>query len=612
MYAYSFLLSNSISGEVTPKGFFVNKAPSVIYFDSFNQHFLPVFMKRYRWSMLSQDEQGVAALSEAINVSLPVARALRNRGVDTFGEAKAFFRASVPDIPSPFLLDQMHHAAERVLKAIRGNEKIMLYGDYDVDGTTGTAMLCLFLKEHGADVSYYINDRFTEGYGLSDEGIELAIGQETGLIVTIDCGIRENAAIQKCCESGIDVIVCDHHESDELPPAYAILNPKVPGSSYPFRELCGCGVAFKLIQAIGLLLQADPESCYQYLDLVAIATAADMVVLEKENRLLVREGLRRIRTQPRTTLGEMFSLMKVPASDIDMYHIVFGIAPRINAAGRMHSASLAVDWLLSDTPSESKRYAGELDRMNILRREIDRDIMKKAETMLESHFASYCSSIVLYDESWHLGVLGIVASKLLEKHYLPTVILGNMNGFIRGSVRSISGLNVFEVLQECGDFLEQFGGHHQAAGVTLRTENYEGFRRKFDEVCGSALSIGHRQKELVADSVLALEEITDKFIKVLEQFAPFGYGNREPLFESPELRLGSRPQLLRQRHVKFSLRDSNGRSFEVIGFDRPDIYEDLAVHSNPVFTMLFTVEKRVWNHREEFQLKLKDLEIRNR
>ncbi|NTW55848.1 MAG: single-stranded-DNA-specific exonuclease RecJ [Chlorobiaceae bacterium] len=569
-------------------------------------------MKRYRWTLLTPDERVVLALSEAINVSLPVARALCNRGIETFEEAKVFFRASISDLPSPFLMEQMGRAAERVVQAVGKREKIMLYGDYDVDGTTGTAMLYLFLKEHGAEVSYYINDRFSEGYGLSDEGIDLAISTGTGLIVTVDCGIRENDAIQRCCASGIDVIVCDHHEADELPPAYAILNPKVPGTAYPFRELCGCGVAFKFVQAIGGILHEDPENCLQYLDFVAVATAADMVSLEKENRTLVREGLKRIRTNPRNNFRQMFTLMNVQPSEVDIYHIVFGIAPRINAAGRMHSANLAVDWLLSMTPEESKRYAAELDRMNTDRREIDSDIMKKAESMLDGHFASYCSSIVLYDESWHLGVLGIVASKLLEKYYLPTIILGNMNGFVRGSVRSVSGLNVYEVLQQCSGYLEQFGGHHQAAGITLRAENYENFRRKFDEVCGSSLSLVHRQKEVMVDSVLSLEEITGNFIKVLGQFAPFGYGNREPVFISPEMRLGSKPKLLKQRHVKFSLTDRHGRNFEVIGFDRPDIFQELSSVPDPVFTMLYTVEKRVWNQREELQIKIRDLELKGK
>ena len=550
-------------------------------------------MKRFRWKLLSHDDKAVLALSEAINVTLPVARALFNRGIQTFDEAKNFFRSSI------------EHAMSE-------HEKIMLYGDYDVDGTTGTALLFLFLKELGAEVSYYINDRFAEGYGVSTEGIDTAVEQGIHLIITVDCGIRENEEISRCAGLGIDVIVCDHHEPDVLPPAYAILNPKVSGSTYPFRELCGCGVAFKFIQAIAEHLHADKESWLKYLDLVAIATTADMVALENENRTMVREGLQRMRTNPRRTLMVMFSLMKVAPAEFGMFHIAFGIAPRINAAGRMHSAHLAVEWLLSDSLADSERHAYELDRMNTLRRETDADIMVKAEKMLEGHFASFCSSIVLYDESWHLGVLGIVASKMIEKHYLPTVILGGMNGLIKGSVRSVEGFNIYEALQECSDYLDQFGGHHQAAGITLRPENFAGFRKKFNEVCSNTLSFGQRQKELVVDSKLALEDIKANFINVLEQFAPYGYGNREPLFLSEELILFGQAKLLRQRHVKFSVRDKHGRTFDVIGFDRPDIYTELTAQSRPVFAMVYSIEKRVWNNNEQWQIKLRDLELNKR
>lgn len=562
--------------------------------------------------MLSPDEQAVLVLSEAINVSLPVARALFNRGIQTFDEAKEYFRSSILSLPSPYLLLHMRKAVDRVVQAIRDHEKIMLYGDYDVDGTTGTALLLLFLKEQGALVSYYINDRFTEGYGLSAEGIDAAVEQEVTLLVTVDCGINENEAVLRCAAHGIDVIICDHHEPDVLPLAYAILNPKVPGCTYPFRELCGCGVAFKFIQAIAEHVHAEPESWQKYLDFVAIATAADMVSLEQENRTLVREGLQRMRTKPRTNLMAMFSLMKIAPAELGMFHIAFGIAPRINAAGRMHSAHLAVEWLLSDTSVDAQRHVDELDRINLLRREIDADIMGKAEKMLDSHFASYCSSIVLYDESWHIGVLGIVASKMIEKHYLPTVILGGMNGLIKGSVRSVEGLNIYEALQECGDYLEQFGGHHQAAGITLRPENFAGFRKKFNEVCSTLLSIGQRQKELVVDSKIALEDITSRFVNVLEQFAPYGHGNREPLFLSEGVVPYGQPRLLKERHVKFTVRDKNGRTFDVIGFDRLDIYTELKAHSRPVFTMVYSVEKRMWNNREQWQIKLKDLELTKR
>ena len=567
-------------------------------------------MKRFRWKLFSPDEQVVLALSKAINVSMPVARALCNRGISSFDEAKDYFRSTINNLPSPFLLQDMMQAVERVLHAIREHQKIMLYGDYDVDGTTGTAMLLLFLKKLGGEVSYYINDRFAEGYGISTEGIDSAVERNVNLVITVDCGIKESEAITRCSEHGIDVIVCDHHESDELPPAYAILNPKVPGSAYPFRELCGCGVAFKFIHAIAEHLHSDQESWLKYLDFVAIATAADMVVLENENRTFVREGLRRMRINPRRSLMVMFSLMKVAPAELGMFHIAFGIAPRINAAGRMHSAHLAVEWLLSDSLQDSEQHAHELDRMNTLRRETDADIMVKAEKMLAGHFASYCSSIVLYDESWHLGVLGIVASKMIEKHYLPTVILGGMNGLIKGSVRSVEGFNIYEALQECSEYLEQFGGHQQAAGITLLPENFAGFRKRFNEVCSNLLSIGQRQKELIVDSKLALEDIKANFINVLEQFSPFGHGNREPLFLSEELALFGRPQLLRQRHVKFFVRDKNGRTFEVIGFDRPDIYTELTAKSHPVFSMVYSVEKRMWNNKEQWQIKLRDLELR--
>ena len=567
-------------------------------------------MKRYRWNFLSPDEQVVLALSESVNVTLPLAKALCNRGISTFDRAKDFFRASITHLHPPHLFQDMAQAVERVLRAIREHQKIMLYGDYDVDGTTGTAMLSLFLRGLGAELSWYINDRFVEGYGISKEGIDSAIGQNIALLITVDCGIRENDAIGRFQELGIDVIVCDHHEADELPPAYAILNPKVPGSAYPFRELCGCGVAFKFIQAIAEERELEPESWQQYLDFVAIATAADMVSLEGENRTLVREGIQRIRTKPRANLKAMLSLMKVAPAEFGMFHIAFGIAPRINAAGRMHSAHRSVEWLLSESSADSRSHAEELDRINMHRREIDADIMAKAEKMLDNHFASWCSSIVLYDESWHLGVLGIVASKMIEKHYLPTVILGGMNGLIRGSVRSVEGLDIHAVLQQCSDYLEQFGGHHQAAGLTLLPENFAGFRKKFNEVCGNLLSVSQRQKALVVDSKLDLEQITDKFINVLEQFAPFGHGNREPLFVTEGLSLCGLPKLLKERHVKFSLRDKHGRLFDVIGFDRPDIYAELVSVQSPLFAMVYSVEKRVWNNKVQLQMKLKDLEMK--
>ncbi|TCD47633.1 single-stranded-DNA-specific exonuclease RecJ [Chlorobium sp. N1] len=566
-------------------------------------------MKRFRWTILPSDAAAVSALSESINVSLPIARALLNRGVGSFEEAKGFFRDSLDSLHQPRLLRDMDKAVRRVQQALSEGEKIMLYGDYDVDGTTGTAMLHRYLQKHGADVSWYINDRFREGYGLSEEGIDEAKRRGVGLIVTVDCGIRANEAVSRARGYGIEVIVCDHHEPDLLPEAVAILNPKLPGCPYPFRELCGCGVAFKFIQAIAADRGEGESGWREYLDYVAIATAADMVELSDENRILVREGLEQIRRSPSIGLGALLGVMKVERSEVGMFNIAFGIAPRINAAGRMGSAALAMDWLLSESAEEARRHAGALEELNTLRRQTDMDIMMKAERMLDAHFASYCSSIVLYDESWHLGVLGIVASKMLERHYLPTVILGGMNGVVKGSVRSVEGLDVYAVLEECRDLLLQFGGHRQAAGVTLLPENIAAFRRRFDEASSRRLGLGERQKELQIDSELRLEDAGEKFIGVLEQFSPHGFGNREPVFVTRGLRMQGWPRLLKERHVKFAVRDAGGRYFDVIGFDRPDLYRALEADPRASFAMVYSLERRVWRGRRQLQCRLYDLEL---
>lgn len=566
-------------------------------------------MKRYRWKVLEPDRQQVYRLSESINVSLPVSRALCNRGVTSFDDAKAFFRPSLSQLSSPFLFRDMERAVNRVFGALQRNEKILLYGDYDVDGTTGTALLCLFLRDLGAQVSYYINDRFLEGYGLSAEGVAFAEMSEVRLIITVDCGIRAQEAIARCRKSGIDVIICDHHEAQELPPAFAILNPKIPGCTYPFRDLCGCAVAFRFVQALAERLGCGEESWTRYLDLVALATVADMVSLERENRILVKEGLLKLRYGNRQCFRSMFSLMGVDVDSFGICNIVFGLAPRINAAGRMRSAQLAVEWLLSASETAARQTAGELDRLNLMRRQIDAAMFAKADRMVEGHFASYCSSIVLYDESWHLGVLGIVASKMLEKYHLPTVIMGSMKGLVKGSVRSVSGLNVCGVLQKCSDFLVQFGGHDQAAGITLLPEHLAGFRKRFDGICSEMLSAECRQKELVIDSELRLEEITANFMNVLDQFKPYGYGNREPLFLSAGLTMHGGIRLLKNRHVKFSLRAANNRLFDVIGFDRPDIYQAITADPKRRFSIVYSLEKRVWNSRELWQLKLRDLDV---
>jgi len=566
-------------------------------------------MKRFRWTIRDSDDEACERLSREINVSLPIARALCNRGICDFDQAKAFFRPDPAVIPSPFLFRDMQCAVERVMKALEQGEHILLYGDYDVDGTTGTALLMLFLRSQGAEVSYYINDRFTEGYGLSDAGVGCAVERGAGLVITVDCGIRAVKEVEAFNVQGIDVIVCDHHEPGTLPAASAILNPKVPGCSYPFRELCGCGVAFKLVQALIEQMGRDAAEWEQYLDLVAVATLADMVALKEENRIYMHQGLQRLKAAPRMSIQELISCMGARLESLSAGVIAFGIAPRINAAGRMQNAATAVEWLMSDSRDECRKHAEELDRLNGERREIDAGILKLAEGMVNGYFASYCSSLVLYHEDWHLGVLGIVASRLQEKYYLPTVVLGGSDGLIKGSVRSVGGLNVMEVLQECSGLLEKFGGHEAAAGVTLKPENLQRFRKRFDALSAERLSYEQRQKEVIIDTQLQLDEVSPKFINVLSQFAPFGFGNPEPVFLSRGLRISGYPRLLKGRHVKFSVKTGSGRIFDVIGFSREDIYRALERGSKQVFSMVYTLEENEWNGRKTIQMKLKDMAV---
>lgn len=565
-------------------------------------------MKRYRWTFRSIDEQKSRELAQAINVSMPLARILSSRGVGSFEEAKSFFRPESLELPSAFLFTDMQKAVERIQQALERGEHILLYGDYDVDGTMSISLLTLFLKARGAELSYYINDRFTEGYGLSDNGVAEAARRGAGLVITVDCGISALNEIAALQEQGIDVIVCDHHEPGaQLPSAFAVLNPKVSGCRYPFRELCGCGVAFKLVQALSSSFGLPDKEWEKYLDLVAIATVADLVPLSGENRRYIRDGLLGMKARPRMSIRELCGVMGQEPSSLNAMSIAFGIAPRINAAGRMQTAATAVELMTAPDPETCRSHAEKLEELNLERREIDAGIMKSAEELVENYFASYVSSLVLYREEWHLGVLGIVASRLQEKYYLPTVVLGGSDGLIKGSVRSISGLNIYEVLKECGDLLVKFGGHEAAAGLTILPEQLQAFRKRFDTICSEKLGYEERQKELVIDTELGLDTVTPNFMKVLGQFAPYGLGNPEPVFFTRGLAISGYPRLLKGRHAKFSVRTAKGKIFDVIAFSREDIYRALERGSSRPVSLAYTLEENVWNGRTSVQLKLKDI-----
>ncbi|ACF14714.1 single-stranded-DNA-specific exonuclease RecJ [Chloroherpeton thalassium ATCC 35110] len=563
-------------------------------------------MKKFNWTLYRPEAASVKALSESINVSAPIATALLGRGVSNFQEAKAFFRPNLDMLHSPFLMKDMKKASGRVLQAVRNGEKILIYGDYDVDGTTGTAMLVLFLKKLGANVAYYVNDRHSEGYGISSSGIAKAKDEQTDLVISVDCGISAVEPVRFCNEHGIDFIICDHHEPSDLPDAYAILNPKLPDSGYPYRELCGCGVAFKLIQAVASLVEIAPAEVYAYLDYVALAIAADIVNLTGENRVMMAEGLKTIQCRPRQCLAVMSKVCGLDLSNVSSSQIVFSIAPRINAAGRLNHARQAIEWMIAEDEHEAVALAEELEFVNRERREIDTETFKEAEQLAEVYALNYASSIVLYKDSWHVGVIGIVASRILEKYYRPTLILTAADGVLKGSARSVQGVNVYEALQACEEFLLQFGGHEHAAGLTLAPSNLESFRKAFDRAVEEQFTIEMRVPEIKVDAEVVLEQITPNFFKVLSQFAPFGPKNPRPVFLTRNVKLCSLPQLLKEKHLKFSICDALGRRFDVVGFNMPEYFKPLQTPDRRI-SLVYSLTENVWNRRTSIQIRLRDL-----
>jgi single-stranded-DNA-specific exonuclease len=569
---------------------------------------------KLRWNVQPTDAAEVQHLSNAINVSLPIARALWLRGVRTFDAAKAFFRPQLSSLVSPFLMKDMNKAAERLCIAIAAKEKILIYGDYDVDGTTATSMLYLFLKEIGADVAYYINDRQKEGYGVAISGLSWAKQNGFTVVVSVDCGITaiEQAAFAKA--NGLDFIICDHHEAGSeggaLPDAFAILDPKQPECSYPFKELSGCGVAFKLMQAVSETLKADEKILNGYLDFVALAIAADIVKMNGENRILMSEGIKRINQSPRLWMIALAEEAGLNLPTVSSSQILFSIGPRINAAGRLGDARRAVELMTATTEAEARTAAKILELENLERQTIDRETFAQAERQAASQQASGGrSALVLYDANWHAGVIGIVASRIVEKFYLPTIMLTNVDGVLKGSVRSISGLNIYDAMCGCADLMIQFGGHAYAAGLTMELANLEAFRKKFNGIVAEKLTLELQTPEIKIDSPLSLADITPSFFNVLKQFAPFGPENPRPVFMAENVRLAASPRLMKEVHVKLTLTQEDSGVFEAVAFNRKDLYDFAMKHLGAAFDIAFTVEENNWNGKESIQLKLRDIKL---
>ncbi len=560
-----------------------------------------------KWALKKVDEEKVKSLQQSLNIHPALCKLLVERQIESFEEAKAFFRTTPEQLHSPFLMKGMSLAIERIHRAIEHEEKILIYGDYDVDGTTAVAVVFNYFKTIYGNIEFYIPHRFTEGYGLSWQGVQFAIQENFSLIITLDCGIKSNELIQKASEQDIDVIVCDHHlPGNELPPAFAILNPKQADCPYPFKELCGCGIGYKLITAYAQQYKSNVEGVNQFLDLVATAIAADIVPINGENRTLCVLGLEKANAQPSIPLQALRQISELK-KEFTITDLVFIIAPRVNAAGRMDDARKAVELFIAKDRIEAASLANLLQENNNDRKDVDRSTTLEALQIIEENTQySINRSTIVYKSDWHKGVVGIVASRLIEHHYKPTIVLTSSNGKITGSARSIKGFNMFEGLNQCADFLENYGGHYFAAGLTLKEENLLPFMSKFDEVVTSTVPEHFFTPEIEIDAEIKLVDIQDKFITILDQFAPHGPENMKPIFFTKGVMdYKGLTTIVKEKHIRFVLFQQSSRTINGIGFNLAHKMD--LVKSKSSFDILYHIEENDWNGQKSIQLKIIDI-----
>ena len=553
----------------------------------------------------NNDNESVKTLSNELNISPILSSMLVNRDVKTFDEAKTFFRPNFEMLHDPFFMKDMSLAVERIQKAIKKNESIMIFGDYDVDGTSSVALLSLYLESLGLIVTKYLPDRKKEGYGISIKAIEHAFNKKQKLIIALDCGIKAHKQVEYAKEKGIEFIICDHHNPDKTPPkALAILNPKRKDCLYPYKELCGCGVGFKLIQGIETK-QSKDNQIINYLDLVALAIAADVVPLTGENRVLAFIGLQIINSNPRPGI---YSLLKTNIKkEYTISDLMYYVGPRINAAGRIKHASLALELLTCNEINSAEKLALEIEELNTLRRDIEKDITSQAIEQADNS-SEKSNSIVVFNSDWNKGVIGIVASRLVDNYYKPSVVFcESSKGVLTASARSIKGLDLYLVINQCKDYIDQFGGHKYAAGLTIKKENLEGFKKRFEDIVSQTIDKDIFEQELLIESKISLSEITPKFFRILKQFEPFGPGNKSPLFLSENLRIKGKPFELGKgkEHIKFNLTQDNKTSYSSIGFWFSNKFNNLENKEN--FSAVYNIDENNWKDISNIQLKLKDL-----
>jgi single-stranded-DNA-specific exonuclease len=563
--------------------------------------------KRWQHKPLPPAE-AVNALSKAINVNEYLCAVLLQRGIQDFETARTFFRPTLEQLHDPFLMTDMDKAVERIKAALDKQEKILVYGDYDVDGTTAVSLVYSYLRSFYDHCHYYIPDRNAEGYGVSRAGVEWAHANGYTLIIALDLGIKASDMVVLADAKGIDFIICDHHlPGVEIPQAVAVLDPKREDCDYPFLELSGCGIGFKLMQAFARRYR-DESVLNEYLDLVAVSIASDIVPIDGENRVLAYYGLKKLNENPIPGLKALKNIALIK-NDLDIGGIVFTLGPRINAAGRVAHGSGAVELLVSRTEEEAMALAEKVNLKNDIRREFDISITEEAIAMIEGN-ANYPSlkSTVLFKDTWHKGVIGIVAARCVEKYYRPTVILTESNGKITGSARSVNGFNLYEAMAQCGDLLEKFGGHKYAAGLTLAKANLGAFQRRFEEVVSANLTEDMLTPAIEIDMLLPFDAITPKFISVLRQFSPFGPENQKPVFEARNVYVLNSLSTFKDKHLRFLAgQKGNENIFNVVGFEVMEHYPRLAGGDH--CRLAFTIEENTYNGVTSVQLRIKDIKF---
>lgn len=559
-----------------------------------------------RWRVIPADQEKINRLHGELKIHPVLCNILVERGVETYAEARDFFRPQLSQLHDPFLMKDMDKAVERILTAFTTKEKILVFGDYDVDGTTAVSCMYQFIKSHHPLTEFYIPHRYREGYGISKAGIDFAFENKYTLVISLDCGIKSIELIQYAKQLGIDFIVCDHHLPDEiLPPAVAILNPKQKDCKYPYKELCGCGVGFKLITALCQQLKLPEETAFEYLDLVATAIAADIVPITGENRILAYYGLKKANSNPNFGIKAL-SILGSFTKELQINNLVFIIAPRINAAGRMDDARKAVLMFVSTTYEEALLWAEQLHTDNTNRKEADLNITEEALSIIQgSDVLIKRSSTVLFQPHWHKGVVGIVASRLIDHYYRPTIVLTQSGDYVAGSARSVSGFNVYEAVHQCKDLLLGYGGHFYAAGMTLEKDKVDAFCEKFEEVVQSTIHPELLIPEIVIDAEVFLSDLKQPFYDILCQMEPFGPDNLRPTFVARKVYNTGWSKVVKDAHIKFSVQQ-NGVRMNGIGFN---LAHKMPLLEKGAIDIVFKLDENEWNGEKSLQIKVIDCQV---